>query len=228
MLPATEWIDLLDRAVDEFVDVVESAEDLAVPVPGCPDWALAGLVDHVRFVHWWAAHAITEGDPRGVAPDVGRDKDALVAGYVAAAEHLLDVLRASDPQAPAWTFGTDATVQFWLRRQVHEVTLHLRDALGAVGRGEEWSVDPALAWDGVDEVATMFYPRQVRLERTAPLAGTLRLEATDVDESLDLGQGEPYGVVRGSAADVLLTVWGRTQAGDETAAALLRDTAVTP
>lgn len=228
MRAAQEWTDLLDRAVDDFVDVVEAADDLAAPVPGCPDWALAGLVDHVRVVHWWAAHAITEQNPNGTAPEVGRDKDALVAGYVAAAEHLLDVLREADPHAPAWTFGTDRTVTFWLRRQVHEVTLHLRDALGAVGRGEEWSIDPALAWDGVQEVATMFYPRQVRLERTAPLPGTLRLEATDLDETLDLGEGEPYSSVRGTASDVLLTIWGRKQAEDATAATLLRDAAITP
>ncbi|WP_141012546.1 maleylpyruvate isomerase N-terminal domain-containing protein [Nocardioides sambongensis] len=174
------------------------------------------------------AHAITERNPDGVVPPVGLDRDALVSAYVSAAEHLLDVLRDAEPHAEAWTFGSDRTVGFWRRRQVHEVTLHLRDALGALGREAEWHIDPELAWDGVAEVATMFYPRQVRLGRTEPLAGTLRLEATDLDETLDLGTGEPYGVVAGPAADVLLTLWGRRAPQDPAAADLLGAAAITP
>ncbi|TYL45742.1 maleylpyruvate isomerase family mycothiol-dependent enzyme [Nocardioides sp. BGMRC 2183] len=228
MREAPEWTDLLDAAIDDVVEAVSDAPDLAVPVPACPEWTLAGLVDHLREVHWWAAHAITEQSPDGSAPPVGLDRDALVAGYVSAAEHLLDIFRATPAQTPAWTFGTDRTVAFWLRRQAHEVTLHLRDALQALGRTAEWSIDPGFAWDGVEEVATVFYPRQVRLERTAPLPGTLRLQAEDLDETLDLGQGEPYGVISGPAADVLLTLWRRRGADDAVAAELLEKTAVTP
>lgn len=60
----------------------------------------------------------------------------------------------TDPATPAWTFGTDRTVRFWQRRQVHEVTLHLYDALLSQGLEAGWTPDPELAWDGVDEVAT--------------------------------------------------------------------------
>ncbi|TIC86312.1 maleylpyruvate isomerase family mycothiol-dependent enzyme [Nocardioides sp. GY 10113] len=227
MLDAREWTDLLASATSEFAAVLADG-DLDAGVPACPDWTLADLADHLRGVHLWAAHAITEGDPKGTAPPVALDREALVPAYREAAERLLTVLRTTGAHDPAWTFGPEHTASFWFRRQVHETTLHLYDALASQGRGAEWRIDPALAWDGVAEVATMFYPRQVRLGRTEPMPGTLRLIAPDVDETVDLGEGEPYGVVAGPAADVLRVLWKRLPAGDEVADQLLRATAVTP
>lgn len=232
MHTAAQWMDLLDAAIDDFTDAAEAAPDLAIGVPGCPEWTLAGLVDHLRGVHHWAAHAIVAGDPRGSAPPIGHDRDALITGYVSAAEELLEALRSTSEDAEVWTFGPEPRVSFWHRRQVHEVTLHLRDALEAIGRVDTWTIDPALAWDGVQEIAEVFYPRQLRLERTAPLPAPLRLEATDVGEQLTLGggsaDGSEAGTISGTAEQVLLTLWQRVPATDPGAATLLAATAVTP
>jgi uncharacterized protein (TIGR03083 family) len=183
----------------------------------------------VRFVHRWAAHAITDGTPDGDTPAVGAQREALVTGYVAAATHLLTVLRATPEDAPAWAFGPEKVTAFWRRRQVHEVTMHLYDALASQGRATEWTIGAELGWDGVEEVATLFYPRQMRLGRTEPLAGTVRLVATDLeDRALILGEGEPVGEVRAPAADLLLILWKRLPVADATARELLSGTAVTP
>jgi len=211
-----------DQPVREVLD----DGDLSAAVPACPAWTLADLGEHLRQVHTWAAHAVTEGNPEGTPPPGSLERTPLVAGYRSAARHLIDVLADTPPDAPAWTFGPEKVSQFWRRRQLHEVTVHLHDALAAEGRAA-WSVTPELAWDGVDEVATVFYPRQVRLGRVQPLPGTLRLVATDLpDRSVEIATGDPAIEVAAPAAELLLTLWKR-RPGPPEAAALLAE-AITP
>lgn len=208
-----EWIDLLEETTGAFADVLATG-DLAAPVPSCPGWTLADLGEHTRWVQAWAAHAITHGAPDGDSPAPGLERDTLVSGYRAAAAELLDVLRRTAPDVPVWTFGPDTQARFWRRRQVHEVTMHLYDALASQARTDDWRPAPELAWDGVDEVATLFYPRQQRLGRTAPLPVPVRVTATDLDRSLVLepdAGGEPVELAA-PAADLLLTLWGRLPA----------------
>jgi uncharacterized protein (TIGR03083 family) len=226
-----DWLPLLRTATERFAAVLDDA-DLTAPVPACPGWTLRDLAEHVGGVHQWAAHAVEHGTPDGTeepAPATG-----VAEWYRGHAAHLVDVLEARPADAPAWTFGPEPhTTMFWRRRQVHEVEVHTWDALAATGRTH--AIDPALAWDGVDEVASVFYPRQVRLGRTEPLPGALRLVPTDVPaDAVVLGQGPAYDV-RGPAQDLLLLLWHRADpaaydaAYDVTpeAAALLRY-AVTP
>ena len=204
-----DWIAALDDATGRFATVLEDG-DLAAVVPACPGWSLADLGEHLRGVHVWAAHAVTEGDPDGQPPAGPLDRDGLVAGYRAAAAHLVEVLAATEPGAPAWAFGPRKVAGFWRRRQVHETTMHLLDALASQGRAGEWQVDPGLAWDGVDEVATVFYPRQVRLGRVEPIAGTLRLVGEDVDAApVEIGAGDPAATLSGGSAYLLKVLWRR-------------------
>ncbi|GAA4077553.1 maleylpyruvate isomerase family mycothiol-dependent enzyme [Nocardioides kongjuensis] len=210
---AMEWIDLLEKTTGDFADVLATG-DLAAPVPACPGWTLADLGEHTRWVHAWATHAVTDHSPDGDTPAPGLERDALVDGYRAAAGRLLEVLRHTAPDAPVWTFGPDSRAGFWRRRQLHEVTMHLHDALDSQARTAEWRVSPELGWDGVDEVATLFYPRQVRLGRTEPLPAPVRLVATDLDRSLVLepdAAGEPVELAA-PAAELLLMLWGRMPA----------------
>lgn len=221
-----DWIPLLTDATGRFADTAASGE-LDAPVPTCPGWSLADLVLHLGEVHLWAAHAIVTGTPHGDATYDGAP-DGLVDWYRGTAHELVEVLDSLAPDAPAWTFGPDKVVAFWQRRQVHETLVHLYDALATVGREADWAIDPALAWDGVDEVATIFYPRQVRLERTAPLAGTLRLHATDSPGGpLDIGSEDPVAELTGPASYLMLALWKRAFVQDPVAARLL-GTAITP
>lgn len=223
-----EWTDLLERATGRFAEVLETG-DLAAPVPTCPGWTLADLGEHLRWTHAWATHALVAGTPDGDSPAPGTERTALVAGYRAAAAELLDVLRTTDPEAPAWTFGTEKVAGFWHRRQVHEVTLHLYDALAAGHATDSWDPAPELAWDGVEEVATVFYPRQVRLGRSAPLSAPLRLRAVDTGRETMLANDvvAPEVLLEGTARELLLTLWGRVPAAGE-AGALLGAAKVVP
>jgi uncharacterized protein (TIGR03083 family) len=155
------------------------------------------------------------------------DPADLVAGYPVAATTLIDALSAAGPDGPAWTFGPEPKAGFWQRRQVHETLVHLYDAMLANGSAALWDPEPELAWDGVDEVATLFYPRQVRLDRTQALTRPLRLTATDLDRSLTLGEGDDPLELALPAADLLLALWKREPVADTDAASLLA-AAVTP
>lgn len=223
-----EWIALLESTTGRFAEVLATG-DLAADVPTCPGWTLADLGEHTRWTHAWAAHAVTAGTPDGDSPAPGRERDPLVAGYRAAAGILLDVLRSTAPDAPAWTFGAERTSGFWRRRQVHEVTMHLYDALASQHATDNWDVDAELGWDGVDEVATVFYPRQVRLGRTAPLPAPVRLTATDLGRSvvLEPTAGGDEVELAAPATDLLLMLWGRLPAPGP-AAAVLAQATVTP
>ena len=217
-----DWNALLTTATDDFARTIGEVDPVAV-VPSCPGWTVTDLVDHVGGVHQWARHAVLEGTPDGQpeSPAPGADLASWYAGHATA---LRETLRAAGPDASAWTFGTEQSVGWWLRRQSHETLMHTRDLLDAGGRVEQWTVPPELAWDGVREVATEFYPRQVRLGRTAPLPATLRLTATDLpdDAPVVIGEAEPVVEVRAPAVDLLLMLWHRQTAADAAAAELLR------
>ncbi len=200
--------------------------DLAASVPACPDWTARDLVVHLGDVHRWVVQLINTGntdDPTPEAPD----DDALCAWYRGTAGALIDLLAATDPGHPVWTFGSrPRTAAFWSRRQAHEVGVHLWD-LGAAA-GEDAGYDDELAMDGIDEVVTVFFPRQVRLARMPPLSTSLALAPDDHPERWVLsGDGtatgpEPAGgtalaaeaTVAGPAAAILLLLWGRVHLSD--------------
>ncbi len=179
-------------------------------------------------MHQWAAHAVVESDP-SLEPEPAPAEDAagLSAWYLLHASALIDVLTARPAEAPAWTLDRDnRTAGFWRRRQVHEVTMHLWDAEDALGVARP--MDPELAWDGVAEVVDILYPRQVRLGRTTPLATAVRLTASDLHESVVIGDGHPVDVF--APAEVLLrTLWHREAAHEiDLHAMVLLSGAVTP
>jgi uncharacterized protein (TIGR03083 family) len=218
--------------------------DLAAPVPPCPGWTLADLVEHVGQVHQWARHAIVAGSPDGEQTAAPRDRQGLIDWYAQSAGALADTLRVTDPQAPAWHFGPRPesgrrTAEFWFRRQALEVLIHHWDAAAAQGSqgGVEAEVEPDLALDGIDEVVNLLYPRQVRLGRIPPLARSLALQPSEGRSWLLAGAGtEPEATVQGPAIAVLLLLWGRidldddrlTLEGDEAAARAVLSAGIVP
>lgn len=219
-----DWIEQLTAITDAFAAELEHG-DLHAEVPSCPGWSLADLGNHLREVHLWAAHAVTHGNPEGTSEPVTADR--LAEAYRDAAGRLIGALEIAGEDAPAWTFGADRTAGFWRRRQVHETLVHVYDAMLANGSAGQWDPEPGLAWDGVDEVVTMFYPRQLRLGRAEPLPRRLVLTGTDVDRTIELGDGEPAHLTA-TAAELLLVLWKRLPADSREAAALLDAAALTP
>lgn len=200
----------LGRACDTFAACIVTG-DLDAPVPACPGWTVTDLAHHLGGIHRWARTAVVEGGSRERTFDAPTDRASLVDWFGTGATELVDTLRATDPAAPCWTFGPKPrTAAFWFRRQAHETVLHARDA------GSTGPLDPALALDGVDEVVTMFFPRQRRLGRTAPLPATLGLAPTEGGHWLLRAEGDPdpAATVSGPAEAVLLLLWHRIDLDD--------------
>jgi len=223
--------------------------DLEAPVPQCPDWTLRELGLHLGEIHRWVRGAIVEGHPNTEVPPGPRDRAALLGWYDDGAGVLLDLLADTDPDAPCWAFGPKpSTVRFWLRRQVHEHAVHARDALATVGR--PWTIDADVALDGVDEVVRMFFPRQVRLGRIAPLTRSLAVRPVGAGgpDGGWLLAGDGTGVppsagpvaadaeVSGAPDALYLLLWGRVSpadpqvsvTGDRSAAEAVLGTAIVP
>ncbi len=228
----------LARDTAAFTDLLRR-EDLDPPVPACPGWTLADLGGHLGGIHGWAHGIVMTGSP-GDAPTAPPRRDELADWYAERAAELLAALATADPASAVWTFGPPPrTVAFWVRRQPLETAVHLHDGRAAVGQTAP--IDPALAASGVDEVVTMMFPRQVRLERIPPLVRGVRLVLTDrpgrsyllAGDGLDPGAAYD-ATVRGTAEQVFLWLWRRIDTaelrveGDEAAVADVHATALTP
>ncbi|PFG43646.1 uncharacterized protein (TIGR03083 family) [Isoptericola jiangsuensis] len=164
--------------------------DPAGRVPACGRWKVRHLVEHLGRIHHWAAGQAR----RAQETPLGRGPFDLVPFYAAQAAELRTTLTDLGPTADSWTLLGRGPATFWRRRQTHETLVHLHDlraaALGsgtAVAAEDPIDVDADVWADGVDEIVTMFQPRQVRLERMAPLERTVALHATDLGRTWVLG-----------------------------------------
>jgi uncharacterized protein (TIGR03083 family) len=185
--------------------------DLAAPVEHCGDWTLYDLADHLGRGNLWAAAAVTEQRGDYESPAGPREPAALAAWLRGTCGVLLGVLD-TDPSASAWTIAPPPTVGFWQRRRCLETLVHRWDAEHAAGIAG--TLDPGLAGDGVAEVIDTMAPRQVRLGRASAPAYAIGLSATDTGSVWALGPGEPVAVASGTAAGLLLLLWGRLAADD--------------
>jgi uncharacterized protein (TIGR03083 family) len=212
-LPEGTYLAALERDVAAVADCLRDGP-LDAPVAGCPGWDLRQLVVHLGRIHRWATAALGSTEEPAYAPRP--DGELLDTWFVDGARRLLEALRSADPATPCWSFSLEpATVAFWMRRQALETVVHRWDAQQALDRAD--AIDPDLAADGVDEVARMFYPRQVALGRRAPLglAATLRAaDATRSDGAVVVGEGEPQAEVSGPAELLLLALWRRRSGSD--------------
>lgn len=199
-------LDALSRETTAFRTVLETAE-LATTVATCPGWDLTALAAHLAGVHRWARNAVVDGELRRDPTPSLTDRADVVAGYADSAQRLLTALQDVPAGTPCPAFMGPATVDFWLRRQVHETAVHRYDAELAA----EWQpvLDTALSADGVSEVLELFVPRQIALGRLTGLPATLALAADDTGDRWVLGDGEPVSAVRADAATLLLLLWGR-------------------
>jgi uncharacterized protein (TIGR03083 family) len=200
-----EWLPVLAHEIDVITRTTRSASavDLERPVAGCPGWTVRDLVVHVGSIERWVVHAVREQELLRDEPSwPGTD---LPNWCEAGAADLLLVLD-TDPATPAATFAPEKTVGFWQRRQVHEHRIHRWDLEQALGRSEP--LDPELAHDGLDEIATMFWPRQVRLRRAVMPTHGLLVSTTDTDGEWVFGD-TTAATLSGTAADLLLVLMHR-------------------
>lgn len=201
--------------------------DLTAAVEACPGWSLYDLLAHLAMVHRMALRMLatppTADAPAASErpPEAGGDAiwDFLDDGMA----RLLAEFESRDLTTPCRAFVGPVTISWWLRRQLHETTVHRHDA--QVAAGAPGSIDPNVAADGVDEWLDLQVGRG--WPATDGVAGTIHLHATDLtaDEAangdgewfIELGDtlawrhGHQKGDValRGSRSDLLLAAWGR-------------------
>ena len=213
-----DFVAALGHEADQ-VSALLAAADLTAPVGSCPGWQVRDLVEHLGGVHRWTTEIVRSGE-RSPFPDTSPGDD-LRRWFDAGADVLVRTLSAADPSRACWTMAPPHEVAFWSRRQAHEAMIHRWDLANAIGAPAD--LDPALAVDGIDEVVTMFFPRQIALEREVPLTDAVALVDPTADRRWVLeGDGtatnhdsaDVAATVTGDAVQLLLLVWQRVDVAD--------------
>lgn len=202
-------------------------EDPTTPVPTCPGWTLRDLVTHVGRGDRWAATMVAERsdvpvDTRTVADGKPpADPDAAIEWLGRSAEQLVDAVAAAGAEERVWTFTGPKPPPWWVRRRLHESTVHRADA--AIALGVPYELAPGLAADGISEWLDLLALRTSDPQALDP-GTSLHLHATDgglgeagewVVTAADPGVAWEHGhakatvAVRGSAADLLLVILRR-------------------
>ncbi|WP_024443371.1 maleylpyruvate isomerase family mycothiol-dependent enzyme [Mycobacterium sp. UM_WGJ] len=213
------------------------AGDPQLPIPTCPEWNLTQLFRHFGRGNRWAAQIITDRmdgplDPRDVVDGKPpAEADAAIDWLHDGAQRVLDAVAHSGPDIPAWTFMGPRPASWWVRRRLHEATVHRADATLALGG--DFALSPELAADGIGELLDLIPVLIARNDHVMPLADgqSLHLHATDdglgaagewtisrpagtdaVSWSHEHGKGSV--ALRGSARDLFLAVMRRIPVGD--------------
>ncbi len=202
--------------------------DLTAGVEGCPGWSLHDLLAHLAMVNRMAMRMLitpptSEAPAASERPPQQDNGDAIWDFLDDGMGRLLAEFESRDLTTPCCAFVGPVTISWWLRRQLHETTVHRHDA--QVAAGVIGSIDPIVAADGVDEWLDLQVDRG--WAATDGVSGTIHLHATDLasDEAangdgewfIELGDtlawrhGHQKGDValRGSRSDLLLAAWGR-------------------
>jgi uncharacterized protein (TIGR03083 family) len=177
------------------------------PVPSCPGWTVADLAQHLGYVQRFMANAISLRGAEPPEEDEAIRPDDLVTWSADSAALLLDAIRATTYEAPAWTWwGEPATVGGVTRHQVQEALVHCWDAEAATGQPRPLEQDAAD--DGVGEfLAIMLGPAEA-----AALPGQVALASLDTGNIWHAGPGDPGSpgvIVRGTASDLVLLLYRR-------------------
>ena len=210
--------------------------DQTAPVPSCPGWSVADLTWHLLEVqYFWASIVADLLDTPETVTELVRPPDAdLTDLFDVQTTRLVDALQSHGVAETCWSWHAEGHSVGWVaRRQAHEALIHRVDA--ELAHGGEFTVDPTLATDGVDEVLDVMLdssdiPHWSSFTPDGPLAviaanegrswavrlgrfrGTSPQTGNDYNDSallLTPQVGQPDAVVRGSSVDLNLWLWGR-------------------
>jgi uncharacterized protein (TIGR03083 family) len=219
--------------------------DLVTPVPSCPGWTLGQLLRHVGRGDRWAAQMISDRATTVLDPQQVRDGkppsdvDGAVEWLHGSARSVIDAVDEAGPDTPIWTFIGPRPSAWWIRRRLHEATVHRADA--ALALGVDYRLDDSLAADGISEWLDLVAARSPASD-PMPLAEGLVLHLYATDEGLGVtgewtvrGSGNAVSwehghrkgtvTLRGPSTDLLLTITGRRTA-DESGVQILGDGSV--
>ena len=189
---------------------------------------------HVGRGNRWAAQIVADRrdtalDPRevreGKPPD---DMDAAIDWLNAGAALILDSVDDVGADTEVWTFIGPRPAQWWIRRRLHEATVHKADA--AIALGIDVELAPEVAADGIDEwlerVAVETRRRVLAAGRRAGLCicmppttpsgpqGEWTITGTGDGVAWSHEHGKGDVALRGRATDLLLAVVRRKSTAD--------------
>jgi uncharacterized protein (TIGR03083 family) len=212
---------------DAFAKTLRGA-DQTTPVPTCPGWTLKHLLRHVGRGDRWAAQIVGDRltdylDPRevpnGKPPD---DADGTIDWLRGGAQDLVAAVERTGADTPVWTFLGPRPAAWWIRRRLHEVTVHRADAELALGG--DFRLSSELAADGLTEWLERVVVQSAggraplrdgqTLHMHAPGAGDWTLRADDAALALVQSQPDPSATVSADAASLFLAVVRRIPADD--------------
>lgn len=234
----------LHRAMTSFATYAGRA-GLDVDVPTCPEWTVRRLIGHQGAVHRWATASFHGENPEWAPIEkAGRSSsdpvDWLRDGAIALVRTLVEA--PEDAEAPVFLHDAPPPRRFWARRQCHETTVHAVDALAAsLGRrprADETWISREVALDGIDELLLGFVPRsRSRLRATEPV--TVAVLPSDAEHSFTVrvtdeppvstrvaGRASGDLVVEGTAVQLYLALWHRTDELESDIWPLWHDSAV--
>ncbi|HEY0238610.1 MAG TPA: maleylpyruvate isomerase family mycothiol-dependent enzyme [Friedmanniella sp.] len=130
--------------------------DVELPVPTCPGWTLAHLVEHVGATQRWVTRLVAEriGHPAaafGVAwEQAPADRGAWPAWLVAGARDAEAAIAGAAAGAQVFDpSGGGDGVAFWSLRLFGEISVHRIDAAATLG--QPYELEPVLAAAAVDD-----------------------------------------------------------------------------
>jgi uncharacterized protein (TIGR03083 family) len=204
----------------------------------CPAWDGRALIAHQTMVHRWATANIRGDDTDGLPnqTEIRESVDDLGTYFREGLAALVSALREAPDDLKAMVFLNDAPPPklFWARRQAHENTIHMVDAIsaeaGKVPPSAMVELDTDIALDGIDELLCGFYTRG----KSKLFDGTeldVLVAPTDSDRRWSLHIAErmtatteatddPDVTIAGTALALYLALWNRGDAievsGDDT------------
>jgi uncharacterized protein (TIGR03083 family) len=210
---------------EESARIVRAYEqDPSANVPWSDRWTVRTVARHVAGTH----HVVSDiiggrptadfglfGDLQTPAKDSTEFPDWFRSGTASLLGQLSSV--PADEKCWSW-YPPGSSVGWWARRMALEALVHRFDTDAA--HQIDFSVDPAVAADGVDEYLDVFVAAS-RATHNSPPGPTVSFECTDRDDRWWLSLSEPGGrIVRRESADaeiriratacqLLLVLWGR-------------------
>jgi uncharacterized protein (TIGR03083 family) len=221
------YVSVIADATSRVIDGYE--RDRAAPVPWSDRWTVGTVARHVAGTHHVVAEVI-----RG-RPDTDfavfrelqtppKDAPEFVEWFRSGTLSLVEQLSTVPPQDECWSwYAGGRCVGWWARRMAFEALVHGADT--DLATGQDFSVAPEVAADGVDEYLDVFVAAS-RAANGSPAGPTVSFECTDRADHwwVDLSEPgrrvvsrEPLAAsvrIRGTATDLLLVVWGRLHIND--------------
>ncbi len=206
-----------------------SPEHLTAAVPGCPDWNLERLVDHMVKVYSSVVKKIMKRGFYKRGFDASQYlrrvekiecKEEAAECFIKALGDLLEQLEFLYPDDKIQVWGRDRPGSFYHRRMAHETAIHRWDAQSAIGDPAGFNGD--FAADGVDEMFDVLIPMMQERQGVARPEGSLHLHRTDgegewmcriEDDRLCVKRehGRADAAVRGTAEQLILALWERIE-----------------